>query len=102
LSADYWWAIVVLGAVVYATRIIGLVAIPSGTVPSWADRRLRLAPVAILTALVAPSLLTPSGVREPAVLIASIITAAAAALTRQPVIALIVGVIAVVALRAVL
>jgi branched-subunit amino acid transport protein len=102
LSADYWWAILVLGAVVYATRVVGLVAIPSGTIPPWAERRLRLAPVAILTALVAPSLVTPSGVREPAVLIAAIIAAAAAALSRQPVIALIVGVIAVVALRAVM
>jgi len=102
LTADYWLSILILGAVVYLSRAIGLVAIPSGEIPMWIDRRLRLVPVAILTALVAPNLITPTRVTEPQVLIASVVTLIAAFKTRQPVLALVVGVVALVALRAVM
>jgi branched-subunit amino acid transport protein len=102
LTADYWLSILVLGAVVYLTRVIGLVAIPSGEIPTWIDRRLRLVPVAILTALIAPSLFTPTRVAEPQILIASAVTLITAMKTRQPVLALVVGVVALTGLRAVM
>jgi branched-subunit amino acid transport protein len=102
LTADYWLSILVLGAVVYLTRVIGLVAIPSRGISMRIDRRLRLVPVAILTALVAPRLFTPTSVAEPQILLASTVTLVAAFKIRQPVLALVVGVVALVALRAVM
>jgi branched-subunit amino acid transport protein len=82
--------------------MIGLVAIPFGRISMRIDRRLRLVPVAILTALVAPSLFTPTSVAEPPILIAAAVTWVAAFNTRQPVVALVVGVVLLVALRAVM
>ena len=102
MTADYWLSILVLGAVVYLTRVIGQVAIPSGEIPPRIDRRLRLVPVAILTALIAPSLFTPTRVAEPQILIASAVTLITAMKTRQPVLALVVGVVALTGLRAVM
>jgi branched-subunit amino acid transport protein len=99
LNADYWWTILVLGGVVYTTRVIGLLALPSDGLPPSAERCLRLAPVAILTALVVPSLISLNGIGEPAVLIASAATVVVTAALRQPVLGLVAGVLMVVLAR---
>ena len=100
LSADFWPAIFVLGAVVYISRILGLVVIPAGAISPALERQLRLVPVAILTALIAPNLATPNGVQDPSILLAAAVTAFIAAITKQPVMALLTGMLALVGVRA--
>jgi branched-subunit amino acid transport protein len=102
LSADYWGVILLLGSIVYASRVIGLVAIPAGAISPALERRLKLVPVAILTSLVAPNLLTLSGPREPDALLAAGATVVTAALTRQPILALVCGLLTLVLARALL
>ena len=99
LSADFWPAIFVLGAVVYISRILGLVVIPADAITPALERRLRLVPVAILTALIAPNLATPNGVQDTSILMAAATTAFISAITKQPVMALLVGMLALACVR---
>ena len=63
------WAILGMGAGVYALRLAGL-ALPDVTVPPTWERALGFVPIALLTALVVSSLAGPSG-GEPARLVAA-------------------------------
>ena len=63
------WAILGMGAGVYALRLAGL-ALPDVTMPPTWERALRFVPIALLTALVVSSLAGPAG-GEPARLVAA-------------------------------
>ena len=63
------WAILGMGAGVYALRLAGL-ALPDVTVPPTWERALGFVPIALLTALVVSSLAGPAG-GQPARLVAA-------------------------------
>ncbi|MFN0071526.1 MAG: AzlD domain-containing protein [Chloroflexota bacterium] len=102
MNGDFWPAIAISGIVVYATRLIGLVAVPPSALQPWLAHRLKFVPTAILSALVAPNLMTPMGLQESPILLAAALTALASGLSRQPFIGLLVGLITVSVFRAVI
>lgn len=61
---DYLWIILGMGAVTYLPRMLPLVALADRKLPQWALDWLGLIPVAILAALVAPSLVVDSAGRH--------------------------------------
>ena len=100
-----WYLVLILGmaAVTYATRI-GLFGIARQfELHPTLKRALEYVPVSILSALVFPSILAPTGVlRSPLTnthLWAALITSAVLLLTRKGWIAIVVGVVSMVALR---
>jgi len=57
-ARDYLLLMVALGAVTYLPRMLPLVVFSRRTLPSWFAEWLELIPVAILSALIAPTLFT--------------------------------------------
>ena len=62
-SRDYIVLILCMGAVTYLPRMLPLVALSRRRLPSWFSEWLELIPVAILSALLAPTLLTSAAPR---------------------------------------
>ena len=62
-SFDYVILIVLMGAVTYLPRMLPLVALSSRRLPAWFTEWLELIPVAILSALIAPTLLASADPR---------------------------------------
>ena len=58
-TAEIWWIIIALGIATYLIRFSFLGLIGDRTLPEWLLRHLRYTPVAILPALVTPTLLWP-------------------------------------------
>lgn len=61
---DYLLLALAMGAVTYLPRMLPLVVLSRQKLPSWFVEWLELIPVAILSALVAPSLFAESGPRS--------------------------------------
>lgn len=55
-SRDFLLLMLAMGAVTYLPRLLPLVALSRSTLPSWFAEWLELIPVAILSALIAPTL----------------------------------------------
>ena len=63
-ARDYIVLILCMGAVTYLPRMLPLVALSRSRLPSWFSEWLELIPPAILSALLAPSLLTSAEPRS--------------------------------------
>lgn len=63
-AADYIFLIVCMGAVTYLPRMLPLVVLSQRRLPSWFTEWLELIPVAILSALIAPTLFATADPRS--------------------------------------
>jgi len=61
MQSDVFYIIVGMALVTYFTRFAALALFRFTGVPTWLNRWLKYVPVAILTALIVPSLLLPRG-----------------------------------------
>ncbi|MDA8441463.1 MAG: AzlD domain-containing protein [Peptococcaceae bacterium] len=64
MRSDIFYIIIGMTLVTYFTRFGALVLFRFTGVPTWLNRWLKYVPVAILTALIVPSLLLPKGYLE--------------------------------------
>ena len=100
-----WLIIAALGVGTFAIRFSFLGLIGNRELPEWLLRHLRYTPVAILPALVAPSILWPEatdGALDPTRLGAAALTIAVGLLTRNPLWAIVAGIVSFLGLSALL
>jgi branched-subunit amino acid transport protein len=60
-ETSLWLILVIVGALTFATRLSFIVLLGRVEMPAWLRGVLRFVPVAALTAIFAPELLTPKG-----------------------------------------
>lgn len=92
--ADFWIVTILLGLGTYAIRFSFLGMLGNRALPTWLVRCLRYTAVAIMPALVAPSVLWPAatdGQPDPARLMAAATTVLAGFLTRSMMVAIFAG-----------
>jgi branched-subunit amino acid transport protein len=103
-GAEIWLIIVALGVATYAIRFSFLGLIGNRELPDWLLRHLRYTPVAILPALVTPGVLWPEGSDASLSLphiAAAIVTVGVGYWRKSAVVAALCGVLAFVAVNAV-
>ncbi len=95
MSTTYIWTLIVLlGIGTYLIRFSFLGLIGGKDLPEWVLRHLRYTAVAVLPGLVAPLVLWPAateGQVDPARLMAALVTFAAGVLTRNVIVAILLG-----------
>ncbi|WP_134680163.1 AzlD domain-containing protein [Paracoccus ravus] len=92
-----WFVILVLGIGTYLIRWSFLGAIGNREIPEWAARALRYTPVAVLPAIAAPLVVWPAatgGEPDPVRLTAAAVTLGVGLLTRNTLLAIVAGLIA--------
>lgn len=96
-GADLWLFIAALGFGTFALRFVFLGLVGDRPMPEWLLRHLRYTAVALIPALVAPLTLWPTatgGTPDPARLIAAAVTLTVGYVTRNVVLAIVAGAIA--------
>ena len=91
------WAIIVLvGALNYASRLSFIAIFARRSIPPLLARALRFVPAAMLTALIVPMVVMPSGVLEPSSprVVAALVAAAVAFRARNTLATLVAGMLA--------
>lgn len=104
-DTQIWLIIAALGLGTFVIRFSFLGLVGDRKLPEWLLRHLRYTPVAILPALVAPLVIWPDGAEgglDPVRITAAILTIAAGYLTKNPLWAIVVGVVSFTGLGALL
>ncbi len=102
----FWWVMIVSGLATFAIRLSFILLIGEREVAPWARRALRLVPPAVLTAIIVPEMLLPGGELDVSLSNGRLLAGALAALvawrTRNVVLTIVVGMVALWLFKAVL
>ena len=93
-TSTLWLVIVLLGIGSYALRFLFIGIVGNRPLPAWVLRHLRYTAVAVLPGLVAPLVMWPAatgGTPDPARLSAALVTVAVGLLTRNVILAILLG-----------
>ncbi|MDI6694728.1 MAG: AzlD domain-containing protein [Anaerolineales bacterium] len=102
----FWWVMIIAGLATFAIRLSFILLIGERDVAPWARRALRLVPPAVLTAIIVPEMLLPRGNLDLSLgnerLLAGGLAALVAWRTRNVVLTIVVGMLALWLLKAIL
>jgi branched-subunit amino acid transport protein len=102
----FWWVMIIAGLATFAIRLSFILLIGERDVAPWARRALRLVPPAVLTAIIVPEMLLPRGNLDLSLgnerLLAGGLAALVAWRTRNVVLTIVVGILALWLLKAIL
>lgn len=103
MRSEIFLIIIGMAAVTFLSRFAAPVLLQYAGIPQWLERWLRHVPTAILTALIAPSLLSPQGKLDISFhnhyLLAGIVAAIVAYKTRNVVLTICLGILTMLILR---